>query len=148
MGKLWAAGGLGLLSLVMLLGFFRADVSGLTAAFALLISVGLPGAASGALLYSHYRRKSLLRGSKNRLRLQSLEAEILRLAATKEGKLTLVEIITETSVDAERAQAALDALHLRDLAEIEVSDSGMLVYAFPETEAVHEKHTAKGVLDD
>ncbi len=147
MGKLWAAGGLGILSLVMLMGFFRADVSGVSAALALLISVGLPAAGSGALLYSHFRQTGLLQGRKEKLRRQSLEAEVLRLAAKKDGKLTLAEVISETSVDADRAKAALDALHLRSLAEIELSESGVLVYAFSNVKAIQEKHTAKGVLD-
>jgi hypothetical protein len=37
---------------------------------------------------------------------------------------------------------------VRGFAEIEITDSGMLVYKFPDVQLLSEKATGKGVLDD
>lgn len=147
MGKLFGAGGLGLLSLVMLLGFFRTDASGISAVLALLVTVGLPAAGSAALIYSHLTGRNFLEARREKLRRESLEAEILKLAATKGGKLTVVEVVSATAVDSERVKAALDSLHLKNHAQIQISESGTLVYSFPEIKGISEKSGAKGVLD-
>ena len=147
MGKLIGAGGLGLLSAVMLMGYFNAEVSGPSAIIALLLSVGLPALGSAALVRSHLRETSALGANKERLRHESLEAEILQLAERKGGKLTVPEVIAETATDSERAMNALDALHMKNLAQIEVSDSGSLVYSFPGVHTLAEKASAKPVLD-
>jgi len=148
-GRLIAGGVLLLLSLFMLLGFFQSGVAlgAPTTIFALLVAVGVPGAAGVALLAGKLGYRKQLAGRKEQLRLQTLDAEILRLAGKHNGKLTLVEVVSELAITPETAKQALDAMHGRELAEIEITESGVLVYAFHDVQRVGEKPHSKGILD-
>lgn len=149
MGKLLGGGGLLFLALFMLLGFLNAapKTSGAVTAFTFLIAVVLPATGSAALFYSHCKQRGAFNHRKERLRQQTLEAEILKLAARKGGKLTVVEVVGEAAVDAETAKRALDSLATQSLASLELTDSGVLVYAFYDIQHLPEKHSAKDVLD-
>ena len=100
MGKLLGGVGLLILALFMLLGFFRAQPSAGTAAtiVTFLLAVVLPAAGGVALLYAHRQQGHSVAQRKERLRQQTLEAEMLKLAARKGGKLTVVEVIGEMAV--------------------------------------------------
>ena len=149
MGKLISSGGLLLLSLFMLLGFLKSDLTVGTAISTLtfLIAVVLPAVGGVALLYSHWKQEEQLANRKQGLRQQTLEAEILKLAEHKGGKLTVVEVVSEMAVNTDTAKHTLDSLATRSLAEIELTDSGVLVYAFYDIQHLSEKSSAKGVLD-
>jgi hypothetical protein len=138
-----------LLALFMFFGFLRADVdaSGAAQLFAVLIAVGLPAAGGSALIYSHVRSKGRLAGRKAGLRQQTLEAEVLRLAVQHQGKLTVVETVSALAVTPEEAKEALDALARRGLADFEVTESGVIVYAFHDVQRLSEKSRAKGILE-
>jgi hypothetical protein len=81
------------------------------------------------------------------LRQQTIEAEVLRLAGERGGRLALVEIVTELAIPSEAAQAALEGLVERELADIAVTDSGVLVYTFHDVERLSEKSRARGILE-
>ena len=150
MGKLWGAAALAAVSLFMLLGFLGPDVvlaPGIKA-IAFALTVGLPAASAGLLLRSHLKDRHLGTGARAAIRAQTYRSEILRVAARKGGKLTVAEVIAELAIDKATAEAALEALHLEELAEIEITESGMLVYEFPDIRRLGEKGDAKGVLDD
>jgi predicted ArsR family transcriptional regulator len=72
----------------------------------------------------------------------------MRLAARRGGRLTVVEVITELAVSTEAAKESLDALAMQEVADMEVTDSGMLVYAFRDIQNLSQKENAKGILDD
>lgn len=148
MGKLWGAGGLAGLSLFMLMGFLNRDIAfgveGLTA-FGLMVA--LPAAGAALLVRAHLRDRHLGSGRRDAIRLQTIRSEVLRLAGRKGGKLTVPEVIAELAVDKPTAEAALEALHLEELAELQVTESGMIVYEFPEIRRLGEKDTARGLLD-
>lgn len=149
MSKLWGAGGLAAVSLFMLLGFLQADLAfGAPGVAAFLLTVGLPAAGAALLLRSHLNARRLGSGARDAIRAQTIRSEILRVAARKGGKLTVPEVIAELAVDKATAEASLEALHLDELAEIEITESGMLVYEFPEIRKLGEKDSAKGLLDD
>jgi hypothetical protein len=114
----------------------------------LLLTVGLPATGAALLLRSHFQSRQIGAGAAHAIRAQTIRSEILRVAARKGGKLTVPEVIAELAVDKATAQAALEALHLEELAEIQVTESGMLVYEFPEIARLHEKDSAKGLLND
>ncbi len=137
-------------SLFMLLGFLNADLSGsaLVSALTLLVAVGIPGAAGGTLLYQHFAQGKKLSGSRDQLKRQTQESELLRLAGEHSGRLTVVEVVRELAVTHSDAEELLRSLQVRGFAEIEITDSGMLVYRFPDVQLLEEKGTAKGVLDD
>lgn len=148
MGKLIGGGGLIALALFMLLGFFNAGpMSSTTAALTFLLAVVLPAASGGALIRSYFREKGSFVRQRERLRLQTYESEILLLAQRKGGKLTVVEVAAETGLDAPTADAALQSLAQQGVADIEVTDSGVLVYAFYDIQKLPEKDSSRNILD-
>ena len=58
-----------------------------------------------------------------------------------------MEVVGELALTPEAAKEALDAFHARELAEIEITDSGVLVYAFHDIQRLREKAYSKGLLD-
>jgi len=70
---------------------------------------------------------------------------IIRLAREKGGNLTVLEAATESRLAVEKADEILRELAVMGHAEMRVSDSGMVVYHFPEIERWDEKHWAKPV---
>ena len=151
MGKLWGAAGLAGLSLLMFYGFMRAEFTGVGGqVVAFLVTVGGPALGAGLLFRSYFRGRQLGGAAREKIRAQTYRSEILRLAARKGGKLTVPEVVTELVIDSATADAALKALHLEELAELEITDSGMIVYEFPDIRrlAEGEKDSAKGILDD
>ncbi|MGH7612783.1 MAG: helix-turn-helix domain-containing protein [Gemmatimonadales bacterium] len=148
MGKLIGGGGLIAVALFMLLGFFNAGpMSTPVAVFTFLLSVALPAATGGSLLRSHFRQKGNFARQREQLRLQTYESEILQLAQRKGGKLTVVEVAAETGLDAPTADAALQSLAQQGVADIEVTDSGVLVYAFYDIQKLPEKDSSRNILD-
>jgi hypothetical protein len=148
-GRLVAAALLLLLSFFMLIGFLgsSASLSAPATIAALLITVGLPAAAGVTLASSHFRQRGQLGRRRDELRRQTIESEILRLAAQHGGRLTAVEVASDMAIAPEAAKEALDSLVLREMAELEITDSGMLVYAFTDIKHLAQKSRAKGVLD-
>jgi hypothetical protein len=138
-----------LLSLFMLVGFLGsgAALSAPATLAALLITVALPAAGSVALASGHFRGRGRLARRREELRQQTIESEILRLAGRHGGRLTAVEVASDMAISPEAAKDALDSLALREQAELEITDSGVIVYAFHDVRHLQEKPHAKGVLD-
>ncbi len=153
MGKQLLGIALLILSLFMLFGLFKADVaaSGATLAITVLIAIAAPAAGGGYLLWSSSsargRERSRLRQRKDVLRRQTLAAELLKLAERRDGRLTVVEAVAELAFDAATIDEALQNMAVEGLAEVQLSESGVLVYAFYDVQHLAEKATAKGVLD-
>ena len=145
-GQRW--GGIALLAIAafMVLGFLSssASLSSPTAIVALLLTVGLPTAGGIALLRG-------IGGARNarveRLREQTNDAEILRLAVQHSGKLTALEVATALALPPETAKSRLDSLVERELADLEITDAGVLVYAFHDAKHIGGKSSARGILD-
>ncbi len=138
-----------LFALFMLVGFLKArpDAGAAAVAGALLIGVVFPAAAGAYLWWQTFAEGAALEARKDRLRRQTLEAELLKLAERRGGKLTVVEAVAELAFDSTTVAEALGAMTASGLAEVEVSDSGVLVYAFYDLQHLDEKATARGVLD-
>lgn len=130
MGRKIGGGALLLLSALMLLGFARSDVSlaSPTTLFALLITVALPAAGGIALLRGALGGNSRARMAQ--LRQQTIDAEILRLAMAQRGKLTAVQVASALALPDGEAKSALDSLVAREVADLDVTDDGVLVYSF------------------
>jgi hypothetical protein len=148
-GKLGGGAALVLLALFMLVGFMQSDAeaSGAVRALTLLLTVGLPGAAGAMLLRNHFGERGRLEQRKDVLRQQTMESEILRLADQKGGKLMLVEVVSALALPQASAKELLDGMVMRELADVEVTDSGVLVYSFHDIRHLSEKSTSRGVLD-
>lgn len=144
-------GGFGLLSLslFMLLGYFRADITGGPAVEVLtfLLAVVLPAAGGAGLLYSHHRQSEAVERRRHRRQLEGVKSDLVGLARKRGGKLTVVEAMSELRLEAQLAEEALKELHASGMAELELTDSGLIVYAFEEVRLLGEKKTARGILD-
>ncbi len=131
----------------MLLGFLRADLdtTPVVAALTLIVAVGIPAAAGGVMLAGgrNGRRSRIAE-----LRRQTVEAEVLRLASAGSGRLAVVEIVRDLGVSSAEAEEALQALMRRGVADVEVTPSGGIVYAFPDIRLLDEKSRARGILDE
>jgi hypothetical protein len=149
MKKIVGAVGLALLALFMLAGFLNSDaaVSAGARLLALGITVVLPAAGAVLLARSHFAEKSRLTGRRAELRRHAMESEIVRLAQARGGKLLAVEVAMALHVAEDAAREALDAMVARERAELEVTDEGNLVYAFPTLRQLSDKSTARGLLD-
>jgi hypothetical protein len=147
--KLIAAAALALLALFMLAGFATSGRSLAAPATlaALAITVVLPGAGAALLARSHLSEKSRLSGRKAELRERTVQAEVLRLARERGGKLTAVEVTTALALPPAEARAALEEMALSGQAELEITDAGVLVYSFYEVRHLGGKDSARGVLD-
>lgn len=149
MAKLLGGTALIAVALFMLMGFFNVSrpLSAPAAIATLLFTVGLPGAAGLALLRSHFAaRRSLVR-RREELRRQTQEAEVLKLAQEHCGKLTVVEVAARLALPATTVEELLAGLHERGLAEIELTDAGLIVYTFPDVQKLPGKGTSRDVLE-
>ena len=138
-----------LVSAFMLLGFVRSGASftALNTVAALLISVVVP-AVGGVALLRLGNRTERRRGSRiDRLRQATIEAEILRLAMGHAGRLTVVEVASALALPTEEAKSTLDDLVTREVADLDITDAGVLVYSFHDARNVGDKHSARGLLD-
>lgn len=141
-------GGIALLVLaaLMFLGFIRSGAS--LAAPATIVAVLLTAVAPAVGGIALLRGGGTARTRRlDQLRQQTIDAEILRLAVSERGKLTAVEVATALALTPETAKEALDALVARDVADIAVTERGVIVYTFHDAKHIGGKGEAKGVLD-
>ena len=147
MGRKIGGGALLFIASLMLLGFLRsgASLASPTALFAVLLTVGLPAFGGLALL-----RGSLGGNPKARmqaLRQQTIDAEIVKLAMANSGKLTEVEVASALALPAGEARASLDGLVERQVAELDFTEDGVLVYTFHDARYFKGKNAPGGLLD-
>lgn len=149
MGKLGGGVALLVIALFMLIGFVQSAADGISAAeaVAVLLAVGLPGYFSMKLLRDHFGRDKVLEKNKADLRERTLAAEVLRLAGSHGGKLTIVEVVTAMAITPDQAKQVLDGLAREGMADFQVTDAGVVVYDFQEIRRVGDKSTAKGILE-
>lgn len=149
MGRLLGGFTLLAVALFMVVGFLRADVNpaALRTMVALLIGAGLPAVGGSWLLARHFGVGRRIGRRREELRRDTLEAEILKMAARHGGRITVVEVAGELAVPTGTAEELLNELMRRELAEIEITDSGLLVYAFHDLRHLSEKESARGLLE-
>ncbi|HEY0673772.1 MAG TPA: hypothetical protein VGD27_15950 [Longimicrobiales bacterium] len=136
-----------LLAGFMLLGFVNSGLA-LTgsAIVALLLVVVLPAGFATRMLLSQQNPKALQQRQQN-LRMNTIESEILRIAQLHQGKLTLVEIVSDLAISTDEAKSAADSLVHKEIADLEITESGVLVYTFHDLRHLHEKSSARGLLE-
>ena len=76
------------------------------------------------------------------------DSELLRLAARRDGCLSVAEVVAHADLGAAEAEQRLDELSRRGLCEVRVTDAGVLVYRFERLPSGVEKRAAVGVLDE
>ena len=131
--------------LFMTLGFAASDkpMTLPVAVIAFSVAVVIPTATGFGLLRSYHRERNGVarHGAHER------ETEVLRLAGRRGGKLTVVEVVQETDLEASDAEALLQKLAEQGLAELEMTDSGLLVYHFADIERLGDKAGSQPLLD-
>jgi len=141
-------GGIALLVVagLMFLGFMRSNASLAAPAtiVAVLLTTVAPAIGGIALLRGGGTGRSR---RLDKLRDQTIDAEILRLAVNEGGRLTAVEVATALTLTPEMAKEKLDALVGRDVADIAVTERGVVVYTFHDAKHLGGKGDAKGVLE-
>lgn len=148
MGKLLAGIGLAGLGLLMIWSFLRGEMELSGAVIGALLLVGvLPLGAGAGLIASHLRRGRGIQQSKEVLRNQTLIAETLKFAQRQGGRLTVIEVSSEFAITPEQAKDLLNQLHSQDLAEIEVTDAGLIVYRFGDVQSLAQKNQSRGLLN-
>ena len=71
-----------------------------------------------------------MRSTRDRPRM--LEATVLRLAAAHAGAVSVVGVAASGGMSLDEAQRTLDSLAARGYATMQISDEGVVLYAFPE----------------
>jgi predicted DNA-binding transcriptional regulator len=138
------------LSLFMLLGFTKAKLppSPVIQLLTLGIAVVLPMGMGAALIYSQFKpQQTNLKTRRQELQARTIQAAIIKLAIVHGGRLTAVEVIAELGITSEMATQHLTLLTHQNLAELEITESGTLVYAFQDVQALPEKLDAKRIAD-
>jgi hypothetical protein len=92
-------------------------------------------------------KQSDLQTRRQELQARTIQAEIVKLAIGHGGRLTAVEVMAGLGITAELATEHLNLLAHQTLAELEITESGTLVYAFQDVQALPEKLTAKRIAD-
>jgi hypothetical protein len=143
MGRIWGGVLLLLLSLFMLVGYLRADYPADAAARLLFFVcfVLAPAVGGAALVRAWFARRTQLRKRKDRLRRQTLESEVLKLAREREGSLTVFDLVTELGISREEAGSVLDHFAVHGVAEAELTDSGEINYTFTEVRNLAERRS-------
>lgn len=139
-----AAAGLFLVAAFMTLGFSvsKETHSPGVMVFSLLLTVGLPVAVGIGLLRGAPRANS---ARMQQLRDQTIDAEILRLAIERQGRLTSVELMSTLGLAEVDVNASLDRMMKREVADMEVSEDGVLIYTFHEAKYMKGDGGAKFV---
>ena len=70
---------------------------------------------------------------------------VVRLAQQRGGRLTITEAAAEVGLAIEEVDEILKRMADSGFVEVEITDSGMIVYRFPEVLYAHEKDRSRGV---
>ena len=106
--------------------------------------LGVALAILGAFLWVLADR---LDAAARRVRYRRQQNSLLRLARRRGGRLTVTEAATDTGLTMEETHQILRNLADGGFVEIEVTDSGVMVYRFPEVLYGHEKEWSRGVTE-
>ncbi len=86
--------------------------------------LGILPSALGLWICRHARQRGRRRAR------ESAERTILQLARERNGKLTVADVAMNTSLPSSEAKEALEQLNLDRLVDMDVSESGVVVYLF------------------
>jgi hypothetical protein len=136
--KCWAVPmvpiGIGLMIYGLIRQFEQGHVGDFSAGVALTIL--------GSLLWVLAKR---LDAAAQLVRYRRQQNRIVRLAREHGGRLTVTEAAADSGFTVEETAEILKKLSDGGFVEIEVTDSGLMVYRFPEVLYGHEKHWSRGI---
>ena len=79
------------------------------------------------------------------VRYRRQQGRVVRLARQRGGRLTVTETAADTGLTVEEAAEIFKCLADGGFVEVEITDSGLIVYRFPEVLFAHEKDWSRGV---
>jgi hypothetical protein len=131
------------------IGALRSTADGITIAeiVAFVFVVIVPGFFGIKLLRDYFGRDQRVEANKAEMRRRTLSAEVLKLAGTQGGKLTILEVVTALAVTPDEAKSVLDDLARDGFADFQVTDSGVVVYDFQDIRRLGDKSQARGILE-
>lgn len=107
-----------------------------------LFAVGVTQVIFGSLLWLLAKK---LDAAAHLLRYRRQQNRVVRLARQRGGRLTVTETAADTGLTVEAAAEILKRLADGGFVEVEITDSGLIVYRFPEVLFAHEKRWSRGV---
>lgn len=149
MGKLIGAGVLFSVAAFMILGFLG-SATAMTLPVAVItwgVAVGIPVAGGLGLIHLYRKERGAQSETRADVRRQTWEAEVVRLAGRKSGRLTVVELVGELGLSAEEAQETLESLMNQGIGDIEITESGLLVYRFEDVQRLKDKSQSRPILE-
>ncbi|NIQ55526.1 MAG: hypothetical protein GWN71_19845 [Gammaproteobacteria bacterium] len=124
-----------------------ADLSAPVTWIAALVAIGLPATGAAVLLSGPFRERGRRRDRTARLARETQEADVLALAREHGGRLTLAEAMADLALSEPTARGILSDLTTRGMCDLQVTESGLLVYVFDDLALLDEKPDSRGVLD-
>lgn len=106
------------------------------------LSVGVAFVVMGALLWVSARK---LDEAAQLVRYRRQQNRLVRLARQRQGRLTVTESAAETGMTVEECESILKQMADGGYVEVEITDSGMMVYRFPEVLFGHEKMWSRSI---
>ena len=107
-----------------------------------LFAIGVTQVIFGSLLWILAKK---LDAAAHLVRYRRQQSRVVRLARQRGGRLTVTETAADTGLTVEEASEILKRLADGGFVEVEITDSGLIVYRFPEVLFDHEKHWSRGV---
>lgn len=107
-----------------------------------LFAIGVTQVIFGSLLWILAKK---LDAAAHLVRYRRQQSRVVRLARQRGGRLTVTETAADTGLTVEEASEILKRLADGGFVEVEITDSGLIVYRFPEVLFAHEKHWSQGV---
>ena len=107
-----------------------------------LFAIGVTQVIFGSLLWLLAKK---LDAAAHLLRYRRQQNRVVRLARQRGGRLTATETAADTGLTVEEAAEILKRLADGGFVEVEITDSGLIVYRFLEVLFAHEKRWSRGV---
>ena len=107
-----------------------------------LFAIGVTQVIFGSLLWILAKK---LDAAAHLVRYRRQQSRVVRLARQRGGRLTVTETAADTGLTVEEASEILKRLADGGFVEVEITDSGVIVYRFPEVLFAHEKNWSRGV---
>ena len=107
-----------------------------------LFAIGVTQVIFGSLLWILAKK---LDAAAHLVRYRRQQNRVVRLAQKRNGRLTVTETAADTGLTVEEASEILKRLADGGFVEVEITDSGLIVYRFPEVLFAHEKQWSRGI---
>jgi hypothetical protein len=117
--------------------------SGASARFGFTVSLVLLGIAplvTGIVMLAQARKEG------RRVRDNKLQAQLMRLAAQKSGKLTLGEVAMYLQIPIEEAEKKLAFMQSKGIFDLQLTERGAMVYRLIDYASPEEKYRARQVI--